>query len=113
MTVATFPPCRKRIAPFPSDRKCGNKALPACGLKEVVTTSAGALGDISMNFATGTVLLKFSGSNVVMCVSGVDEPAVLSVLLCALASDINLTSRRGGIASCVAEQNRGLLTSFL
>lgn len=39
MTVATFPPCRKRIAPFPSDRKCGNKALPACGLKEVVTTS--------------------------------------------------------------------------
>lgn len=65
MTVATFPLCRKRIAPFPSDRKCGNKELPACGLKEVVTTSAGALGDISMNFAVGTVLfLKFSGSNV-------------------------------------------------
>lgn len=55
MTVATFPPCRKRIAPFPSDRKCGNKAFPACGLKKVVTTSAGAPSDISMNFAAGTV----------------------------------------------------------
>lgn len=37
MTVATFPPCRKRIAPFPLARKCGNKALPARGLEEVVT----------------------------------------------------------------------------
>lgn len=53
MTVATFPPCRKRIAPFPLARKCGNKALPARGLEEVVTTgsSAETLGDISMNFA--------------------------------------------------------------
>lgn len=38
MTVATFPPCRKRIAPFPLARKCGNKALPARGLEEVVAT---------------------------------------------------------------------------
>lgn len=52
MTVATFPPCRKRIAPFPLARKCGNKALPARGLEEVVTMgrNAGAVGDISMNF---------------------------------------------------------------
>lgn len=85
MTVA-FPPCRKRIAPFPSDRKCGNKALPTCGLKKVVTMSAGAPGDISMNFAASTVLfLKFSGSN--GCVSGVDELAVLSVPLCVLTSE--------------------------
>lgn len=52
MTVATFPPCRKRIAPFPLARKCGNKALPARGFEEVVTMgrNAGAVGDISMNF---------------------------------------------------------------
>lgn len=42
MTVATFPPCRKRIAPFPLARKCGNKALPARGLEEVVTTGCSA-----------------------------------------------------------------------
>lgn len=58
MTVATFPPCRKRIAPFPLARKCGNKALPARGLEEVVTTGCSGwggedtVGDISMNFVT-------------------------------------------------------------
>lgn len=45
MTVATFPPCRKRIAPFPLTRKCGNKALPARGLEEVVTTGCSAWGE--------------------------------------------------------------------
>lgn len=52
MTVATFPSCRKRIAPFPLARTYGNKALPARGLEEVVTTdySVGTVGDISMNF---------------------------------------------------------------
>lgn len=52
MTVATFPSCRKRIALFPLARKYGNKALPARGLEEVVTTdySVGTVGDISMNF---------------------------------------------------------------
>lgn len=63
MTVATFPPCRKRIAPFPSDRKCGNKALPARARARSQGDCYGerggaavAHGDISMNFAAGTVL---------------------------------------------------------
>lgn len=52
MTVTTFPSCRKRIAPFPPDRKYGNKAIPARGLEEVVAMvrRTETSSDISMNF---------------------------------------------------------------